>query len=398
MDQTHENIISDSILNKKKASEAFRNSIRGCLSGGAVGDALGYPVEFLSVPDIYMDYGPYGITSYDYDSRTGKALISDDTQMTLFTANGLLFADTRFHLRGISGPISSYIAMAYKDWYMTQTTLFDARPKDSRSYTAYMTWLCDVPELYSKRAPGNTCLDALGDVKSIHRRNYIDPPLNTSKGCGGVMRVAPLALVKWRNINDLLWEAAQTAAITHGHPLGYMSASVLCYIINRVVFFVEFPIDLKKIVGEAKAAVCELFENTPYTDELSKIIDLAIELSENDQSDIDNIKCIGAGWVAEEALAIAIYCSLRYQNNFSPGVVAAVNHDGDSDSTGAITGNILGALVGYEAIEEKWKKNLEIADIILELADDLCFGCLMNEYSSHKDSEWSRKYIYARWK
>lgn len=69
-------------------------------------------------------------------------------------------------------------------------------------------------------------------------------------------------------------------------------------------------------------------------------------------------------------LAIAIYCSLRYKDDFSSGIIAAVNHDGDSDSTGAITGNILGALVGYDAIEEKWKQNLELADIILEMADD----------------------------
>lgn len=156
MVQNKKTSIPDSVLKLKKEAETYRDNIRGCLYGGAVGDALGYPVEFFSVSDIYMDYGPCGITSYDYDSRTGKALISDDTQMTLFTANGLLFGNTRANLHGISGPISSYIAMAYKDWYMTQTTLFDNRPTDPCSYAAYISWLCDVPELYSRRAPGNT--------------------------------------------------------------------------------------------------------------------------------------------------------------------------------------------------------------------------------------------------
>lgn len=66
---------------------------RGCLLGGAAGDALGYPVEFLSLTDIQEQYGPAGITSYTL--QNGVAQISDDTQMTLFTANGLLFSETR---------------------------------------------------------------------------------------------------------------------------------------------------------------------------------------------------------------------------------------------------------------------------------------------------------------
>lgn len=209
------------------------------------------------------------------------------------------------------------------------------------------------------------------------------------------MRVAPLALIKWLSIDALIKEAAQTAAITHGHPLGYMTASVLCYIINRVVFIEDYPVDLRKIVIEAKRAVCEMFKDNQHMPELDRIIDLAIDLSENNESDIDNIKCLGGGWVAEEALAIAIYCSLRYKDDFSSGIIAAVNHDGDSDSTGAITGNILGALVGYDAIEEKWKQNLELADIILEMADDLCYGCLMSEYGSYRDPIWESKYVYA---
>ena len=84
--------------------------------------------------------------------------------------------------------------------------------------------------------------------------------------------------------------------------------------------------------------------------------------------------------MAEETLAIAIYCSLRHQDNFSAGVRAAVNHNGDSDSTGAVTGNILGALLGYKAIDEKWKKNLELSNVILEMADDLCHGCQISEF------------------
>lgn len=390
--------IPDYVIKKKLSAEGYRDSIRGCLFGGAVGDALGYPVEFFSIQDICMDYGPYGITTYELDPRCKKALISDDTQMTLFTANGLLFGDTRAHLRGISGPMSSYIALAYKDWYMTQTTAYDQKPPSNQNYTAYMSWLCDIPEMYNRRAPGNTCLNALCNSNNISRGNYIDPPINNSKGCGGVMRVAPLALVNWNSIDTLLKEAAQTAGITHGHPLGYLTASVLCYIINRIVFPQDYPIVLKKIVQDAKHAICKLFKDSSHITELSAIIDSAITLSENDESDIDNIKCLGGGWIAEEALAISIYCSLRYEHDFSSGIIAAVNHDGDSDSTGAITGNILGALCGYDAIDKRWKNDLELSNVILEIADDLCYGCPMSEYSSYSDPQWTRKYIHASWR
>ena len=76
-------------------------------------------------------------------------------------------------------------------------------------------------------------------------------------------------------------------------------------------------------------------------------------------------------------------------------IIAAVNHDGDSDSTGAVTGNILGALLGYDAIGEKWKRDLELRDVILEMADDLYRGCRMEEYGRDRDPDWSRKYIHA---
>ena len=123
---------------------------------------------------------------------------------------------------------------------------------------------------------------------------------------------------------------------------------------------------------------------------------LTVELSENGDTDIENIHKLGEGWVAEETLGIAIYCSLKYQNDFSKGIISAVNHKGDSDSTGAVTGNILGAWLGFEAIDEKWKKNIELYDVIDEMALDLCHGCAMSEYGHYRDEIWMTKYIDMR--
>ena len=94
---------------------------KGCLLGGAVGDALGYAVEFMSKSEIVCAYGPQGITRYE--PRAGKAQISDDTQMTLFTAVGLLYGRTRGGRRGIGAPESEYIRLAYLDWLDTQTRI-----------------------------------------------------------------------------------------------------------------------------------------------------------------------------------------------------------------------------------------------------------------------------------
>ena len=105
-------------LERVKETEVNLDRIRGSLVGGAIGDALGYAVEFLQEDQIFRKYGCEGIT--EYDLVNGKALISDDTQMTLFTANGILVGDTRLSMRGIGGDPKAYVPNAYLDWLKTQ--------------------------------------------------------------------------------------------------------------------------------------------------------------------------------------------------------------------------------------------------------------------------------------
>lgn len=385
----------DRALEEKKAKEVHLDAIRGCIYGGAVGDALGYPVEFLREGDIFAKFGEKGIIAFEKDPVIGKAKISDDTQMNLFTANGLLVGDTRGAMRGIQGWPRVYVVKAYKDWLKTQQSSIEEVNRHDRFTEAGGTsWLLDVPELYSRRAPGNTCISALNDGTEYD--DYVEAKRNNSKGCGGIMRVAPLAVnYQLHDIEQLDMEGAQLAAITHGHSLGYMPAAVLTHIINRIVFPPEGSrMTLKEIVIEARDTIAKIFTGDAHLPELMAIIDCAIDLSENSLSDLDNIHQFGEGWVAEETLGISLYCALRHQDDFSAGIIAAVNHDGDSDSTGAVTGNILGALLGYNAIAGQWKKDLELSDVILEIADDLCHGCQMDEYSHYRDPEWEAKYMH----
>lgn len=386
----------DRAFERKRDTEVHLDAIRGCIFGGAVGDALGYPVEFLQEEQIFEKYGENGITAYTKDSVSGKAPISDDTQMSLFTANGLLVGDTRGAMSGIQGWPRTYVVKAYKDWLKTQESSLQEVSKFKRFTEAGgFSWLLDVPELYSRRAPGTTCMSALQD--GTEYEDYVKAKRNHSKGCGGIMRVAPLAVnYQMNDIRQLDMEGAQLAAITHGHSLGYMPAAVLVHVINRIVFPPEGKkMALKQIVLEARDTVASIFKGDPHLRELVDIINRAVTLSESDAiDDLDNIHQLGEGWVAEETLGISLYCALRHQDDFSAGVIAAVNHSGDSDSTGAVTGNILGALLGYDSIDEQWKMGLELADVILEIADDVCHGCLMSEYSHYYDPEWILKYMH----
>ncbi len=388
---------------KHNRREPYRDAVRGCLIGGAAGDALGYTVEFQQENSIFAEYGKDGITEYDLNPTTGKARISDDTQMTMFTANGLLFWETRWRMHGAGAKPRNYVETAYLDWLTTQEVSFDIFSQFPREdYASGISWLLDISELFSQRAPGSTCLDTLKAARRSRypEEDYIRHPRNRSKGCGGIMRVAPVALRLQPSIKLPIrrvdWEAAQIAAVTHGHPLGYMPAATLTHILSRIVFPGGERMPLREIVLEARDETKRLFERFDHIDELVRLIDLAVELSENGEDDLVNIHRLGEGWVAEETLAIAVYCALKYQDDFSRGIIASVNHKGDSDSTGAVTGNILGAWLGLKGIDEKWKKDLELYDTILEIADDLTFGCEMSEMDAYRDPAWTSKYIEGR--
>ena len=344
----------------------LQDRIRGSLLGGAIGDALGYPVEFIySYEGILSRYGERGITRLDtkqYSSegeQNNKAVVSDDTQMTLFTANGLLNASKW----GIEPKYA--ICRAYLEWLETQSGNRKGKAE---------CWIRDLPELNQRRAPGTTCISALQEI-----RRGIEP-INNSKGCGGVMRVAPVALYavcgNRMSITDADRLAGDAAEITHQHPLGFISAALMVHVIYRLAQD-EHPTRsvLKNYITEGVEVMRELY-GSHYNDveRMAELSERAIFLSSNADSDLENIKCLGEGWVGEEALAIGLYCTLKYLDNFEEAMIASVNHGGDSDSTGAVTGNILGAAIGYEAIPKFYKEDVELHDVLLHMADDLCLG------------------------
>lgn len=336
----------------------LRQRYQGCLLGGAIGDALGAAVEFDSLARIQQRFGPDGIQHYE-KAYGGLGRITDDTQMTLFTAEGLLRATVRGWQRGM-GLFTPVVAHAYYRWLKTQgmdNPLLAARPGLKAD-----GWLFTHSELHSQRAPGNTCLQALQEMNKLG-----DPAQNHSKGCGGVMRAAPMGLYQHTRHGDealdLTFELGKDiAALTHGHPTGSLTAGVFAVLIQLLAAGHSLPDALAQ-------AMAELTQH-PYDKETLNALTQAMAAAENGTPSAETIETLGAGWIAEEALAIGVYVAL-VSNDFSEAMRLAVNHSGDSDSTGAIAGNLIGSMVGLDGIDESWLSPLELRPVIEQMANDL---------------------------
>jgi ADP-ribosyl-[dinitrogen reductase] hydrolase len=337
----------------------LQQRIRGCLLAGACGDALGAAVEFLRLREIRARYGPAGIR--DPDTAYGRiGAITDDTQMTLFTAEGLIRASVRWSLKGICHP-PGVVHHAYLRWLVTQ----GVEPTHLGSTVGKDGWLIGVRSLWSRRAPGNTCLSALAAA-----RRFGEPVPNDSKGCGGVMRVAPVGLTgpALGDLGRVFELGCETARLTHGHPTGYLAAGYLAALIASLAGGRA----LSDALDEASGVLARRPEGGG---EVARAIDAACETAARGAASTAALASLGDGWVAEEALGMSVYCALAV-TDLKEALVLAVNHDGDSDSTGAITGNILGTVHGWQALPPEWLAHLELRKEIEAVADDLtaCFG------------------------
>jgi ADP-ribosylglycohydrolase len=333
----------------------LRDRIQGCLLGGALGDALGAPVEFLSLRDIRQRFGPAGIRALgDAYGRVGA--ITDDTQMTLFTAEGLLRAWVRHQDRGIVG-ITGVMHHAYLRWLLTQ----GERPGGCADAVSTDGWLFALPALHHPRAPGATCLSALRAATSIHATGRAG---NDSKGCGGVMRMAPVGLVgaALGDDTEVFGIAVDAAALTHGHPSGFLSAGYLAVAIAHLVRGED--------LGQALRAGDVELGRWSDCGEVQRAIAAARALAARGLPTPEQLEGLGGGWVAEEALAIAVCCAIAAED-FRDCVIVAANHSGDTDSTAAIAGNLMGARLGVGALPPEWLDVLELRSEITQLADDL---------------------------
>lgn len=356
---------------------------RGCLLGGAAGDALGYAIEFDREEAIAARYGSRGIRDYQLDER-GLAQFSDDTQMTLYTANSLLCSVAALSAQASGGTQASggapapapatlpspaaltayapaQMAQFYVEWMYTQVSPYPlAEPK---------AWISSLPELFASRAPGVTCMNACEAMASGAKA------VNNSKGCGGIMRMAPVGLINTSpgfSGVELQHLGAQLAELTHCHELGWMPAGVFAHIVSLLAR--DEASSVREAATQALNTLPEAFPNAHYLGQLQELLRYTLRLADSDIPDLEAIHALGEGWVAEEALAIGLLCSLRHEDDFAGAITSAVNHGGDSDSTGAIAGNIVGARLGLAGIPQRYLEHLELRDTISKIADDLFTG------------------------
>lgn len=126
----------------------------------ALGDALGYPIEFSTLDRIRAANGDRGVTGLLFAGDSDVARISDDTQMALFTAEALIQAHRRERLKGIGGAWPLLVRWAYERWLETQRHPGPEHAAPPQS-GAPEGGLIDQAWLYARRAPGNACVSGV---------------------------------------------------------------------------------------------------------------------------------------------------------------------------------------------------------------------------------------------
>lgn len=327
---------------------AYERAFRGMLWGTAVGDAWGYPTEFLTRKKILRWYGPEG-PSFPLQPR-----VSDDTQMTMALAQAL----------GESTTVAS---------------------AEANITSHFLNWLTD-PE--NDRAPGRTCMISLRRLQRHPRHEWTETTNTDSKGNGANMRVGPAAFVGIADNYSISDIATIQAALTHGHPTGVVAAEMTALAIRRAAltgtvhglldwvhdeaevayasmsypYFYENE-DFKRIAarrsqnfGDAKGEWAEDYQGQGRL-EVYSALRRAWKATSRRSGDYtpgdDPCDHAGQGWTAEEALAVALLC-IDVSAPYDPyaALKLAASTGGDSDTIGAIAGAIVGAAHGPEPYRE----------------------------------------------
>lgn len=323
--------------------EKFANIIKA----GAIGDAFGYNVEFQSWEHIKITYGgPILFSNCD------NYVVSDDTQMTLFCLEAL---KKNHENNNNNEDILKRIYEYYLDWNATQYK--DLQVKNTFG---------QQEKLHKRQAPGMTCLSALGSGRIGTMQNKI----NDSKGCGGIMRVAPIAFLN-KDLDDIIYLGNMQSAITHGHPEGYLSSGFFAGLIHLGIKGIDF----EEAYLTVKNKIKENNESADFIKYLEKLEDnLHIEF--NNPNEMTEI--LGEGWTGETALGLAIY-AFKYGKSFEHAIVIATNHRGDSDSTASMAGQLYAAFKQTNEKDLEKYKLLDIKEIIDNCLENIS---VINEFEN----------------
>ncbi|GGU04327.1 ADP-ribosylglycohydrolase [Streptomyces coeruleorubidus] len=327
----------------------FRSRVRGTLLGLAVGDALGAPVDGLGIDGIREVYGAEGLV--DLAPAYGRrGAVTHLTQLTLFSVDGLIRAQVRRDTGAWHPPTDLH--RAYLRWAATQRDWGpDLRRKDDG-------WLAREEWLYARRDPSQALLLGLAD----ETMGTPEAPKNPGElGPEAAARSAPFGLLVGWEPQLVAQLAVECAAQTHGHPTAYLAAGAYAVIVHALA--------LGESVDGAVQRGFALLAARPGHQPVSDALQHALGAVRQGLPGPERVAELCGAGTAESLVAAAVYCAL-VAADVRHGLTLAVNHDGPSAATAALTGALLGALHGETALPPAWLAELEGRPTILELADD----------------------------
>ncbi|WP_309501070.1 type VII secretion system-associated protein [Saccharopolyspora gloriosae] len=355
----------------------------GSVLAAAAGDALGAPIETYPVEQIRSRYGERGVTDYERGGdHPGE--FTDDTQLILFTLEGLIRGHVAARRGATGGPLAA-VQLGYQRWLHTQGHAWSraAGPYAER-HPEPDGWLIAERDLFAVRSPNSECITALREFASVGVPGTFQRPINDSDDNTGVVRAAPFAL--WsQDPREVFRLAAAGAALTCSKPSGYLPAGVLAVLVHRLLDGAALP--------DALTAARDLLAECDGHQQTERLLLVAEDLAAQGTPSAEQIKdLIGGGWTGHEALAIAV-CAALSNDGIGPAVMAAVNHSGDSDSTGAICGAIVGAREGVSAMPGIWLRDLKQRETVEKLTTDALveFGP-----QPRTDETWAQRYPAER--
>lgn len=345
----------------KKINEDDR--FEGAMVGSAIGDAFGYPLQEMTYDEICERFEDIGAMELAVSGKTGTALFTDATQLSLFTADGILWASEND--KAYDEICTSYVFYSYQLWLYMQTKtvagkeyswLFE-RPKKE------MSQLLRVKGLTKKRFMHDTNVKAL---LAAHNDNFgrLSSPVNENFDNCALKRVTSVGLFYGEDPEMAFRMGCDFGAITHSHPDGYLPCGVYAAVLSGLVNGKE--------PEEAIESALDILCGYDGHERCYNAVKNAVAMANSDEVDPqEGVQRLGLGVDAIEALAIAMFSFVLHQGSFRFAIELAANHDGDSAACAAVTGGLMGAYYGERELPKPWLKKLQHRALIETYADRL---------------------------
>ena len=361
--------------------DMMMDKFEGGLIGCAVGDAFGYPLMALTFPEICKRFEKAGALELAVSRKTGTALFTEATQMALFTADGIIWAQNE-KVAYENGAVANYVFYSYQLWLYMQTRAIAGSEYEwlfNKEQNPNMSSLLRSKGLGKKRRLADTNIDALFDARN-GAFGTLSKKVNTNDDAGAVKRVLPVGLFYGDNSDMAFRIGCDVGAVTHSAADGYLPCGVFAATVAELLQ----GKNVDDAVSGAMALLAAYPENENTYNALQKAIDLA-----NDQ-DVDpreGLEELGDGISAVSCLSIAVYSAILHQSNYKYAIALAANHGGDSSACAAITGGILGTWYGLKKLPKDWTKKVQYRNLLETVADVLYDNSEFQEFDDEDDEE-----------